>query len=440
MKYNKNTTDNKVNNLFEFGLKCIDNGLQPILVKLTPGKAKKPLYKWQDLTKRLQAAGEFKNRFTGALDKTNKIGIALICGKVSGNLEVIDIDNKNGNAEDIFNDWNDIKDVKEILTKYTLPIEKTLSGGVHIWYKCDKIEGNLKLARQNKNTVAETRGEGGYCLCDPSNGYELLNGDLLDIPRITTDERETLLTCLRSFTDFYDFRPYKNNKIQNADGLRPGDIFNTLPTTQNEIKNLLTSSDYTYSHSDPKGDFYTRPGKDKGVSCCYNGQTLYNWSSNDPYLPQNEKAYNSFQIFTFIKYNGDFTAAAKELANRPEIRERLGISKPKNEKTTICIYQDSYKRIIQSNYTENEKNIIWHFVQFAEHEKNYKGDLCLERGELITGRGDLAKKLGINSSTIKNILGKLRDNKIIEMREVKKGKIYIYKLLTYDDYVPKGQP
>ena len=82
MKYNKNTTDNKVNNLFEFGLKCIDNGLQPILVKLTPGKAKKPLYKWQDLTKRLQAAGEFKNRFTGALDKTNKIGIALICGKI----------------------------------------------------------------------------------------------------------------------------------------------------------------------------------------------------------------------------------------------------------------------------------------------------------------------------------------------------------------------
>lgn len=251
----------KPQDLLNFGLNCINKGLQPILVKLTPGEAKQPLYKWQDLTKRLQAAGEFKNYFTGALDKTNKIGIALICGNVSGNLEVIDIDNKNGNAEDIFNDWSNIKDVKEILTKYTLPIEKTLSGGLHIWYKCDKIEGNLKLARQNKNTVAETRGEGGYCLCDPSNGYELLNGDLLDIPRITTDERETLLTCLRSFTDFEEFKPYENNKIQDYDGSRPGDIFNTLPTTQNEIKDLLTSSGYTYSHSNPKGDFYTRPGK-----------------------------------------------------------------------------------------------------------------------------------------------------------------------------------
>ena len=60
-------------------------------------------------------------------------GIAVICGKVSGNLEVIDIDTKNDIGGSLYqNIVDNIPD--EIMSK--LKVVQTRSGGYHMYYRC----------------------------------------------------------------------------------------------------------------------------------------------------------------------------------------------------------------------------------------------------------------------------------------------------------------
>jgi hypothetical protein len=72
-------------------------------------------------------------------------GVAVVCGSVSGNLEVIDIDCKYGVD---FNEYaTEIKKISPFLYEKLLIIQ-TKSNGYHIYYRCDKIEGNQKLANR----------------------------------------------------------------------------------------------------------------------------------------------------------------------------------------------------------------------------------------------------------------------------------------------------
>ena len=112
--------------------------------------------------------------------QTQKIDFSLIAnsrvGVICGvdNLEVIDIDNHFGDAQQLFNFISDNFE----LTNF--PIINTPSGGFHIYYKCDEVvEGNQKLAqrlnsKKKHETLVETRGRGGYVVF-----YEnFLQGDL----------------------------------------------------------------------------------------------------------------------------------------------------------------------------------------------------------------------------------------------------------------------
>src|SRR5262249_39576105 len=90
-----------------------------------------------------------------------------------------------------------------------LPRVATPGGGAHLYYYCDVIGTSQKLAKDEKGkTLIETRGQGGYVLAPPSPAcchpdgkpYVHVAGPALpDIPRITSDEREALLTAARSF-------------------------------------------------------------------------------------------------------------------------------------------------------------------------------------------------------------------------------------------------
>ena len=104
-------------------------------------------------------------------------GLCIICGKVSGNLEIIDFD---GGGE-LLPAW--LKVIPADL-RNRLVIESTPSEGSHVIYQCDvPISGNLKLAQRKTDdtvqTLIETRGEGGLFLCAPTPGYQLKQGDIL---------------------------------------------------------------------------------------------------------------------------------------------------------------------------------------------------------------------------------------------------------------------
>lgn len=157
------------------------------------------LYEWKTLQQK--AIENPEDLFTGARVNTKFpiYGLGVITGSVNGNLEVIDIDTKNDTKGWI---WEDLKEEIE----NTLPallgqflIVQTKSGGYHIYYRSETIEGNLKLANNPKGeAILETRGEGGYVVAPPTPGYTIIQGDYNSIPDITLEERDTLLSICRS--------------------------------------------------------------------------------------------------------------------------------------------------------------------------------------------------------------------------------------------------
>jgi hypothetical protein len=123
--------------------------------------------------------------------------IAIIGGRVSGHLEILDFD-----APKILKPWEALVNAHAPDLLSYLPLVQTPSGGWHVYYRALEIEGNQKLAvdpAREKPTLIETRGEGGYVLAPPSTGYVLQRDALIRVPMLTAAEREVLLRAARSF-------------------------------------------------------------------------------------------------------------------------------------------------------------------------------------------------------------------------------------------------
>ena len=138
----------------------------------------------------------------------NQGTVGIITGKISGNLECIDIDIKNDPTGKIITEYSNIIP-PDLLKK--LVIQSTPSGGRHFIYRCPDatIDKNLKLALHSDRTVIlETRGEGGY-FCTSKVNNKVMQGVLElenlyeDIPVITPEERNLLLDLARSLTRFF---------------------------------------------------------------------------------------------------------------------------------------------------------------------------------------------------------------------------------------------
>jgi hypothetical protein len=161
------------------------------------------LIEWKTLQKR--AIENSEDLFTGAKVNTKFpiYGLGVITGSVNGNLEVIDIDTKNDTKGWI---WEDLKEEIENTLPHLLEqflIVQTVSGGYHIYYRCETIEGNLKLAHNEKGeAILETRGEGGYVVAPPTPNYKSIQGSYSSIPDIAPEERDTLLSICRSLTQY----------------------------------------------------------------------------------------------------------------------------------------------------------------------------------------------------------------------------------------------
>jgi len=260
--------------------------------------------KWKTWQDRLPTVIEVQAWFANRHD-----AICVICGKVSGNLEVLDFDNHG----ELFPKWKEsIPD--DLLAK--LVIEKTPSGGYHVAYRCaDEICGNLKLAQGERNgkltTLIETRGNGGLVLCSPTEGYSLIQSAFTNLSVLSSGERKTL----------FDAAYALNEKTQGAEKepprqfddsmfeLRPGDDFNS----RGNLRELLAHYGWTSLGVQPDGnEHWRRPGKSEGNSATLKGGVFYVFSSNAaPFEPG--KAYSPFNVFALLEHNGDYTSAANAL-------------------------------------------------------------------------------------------------------------------------------
>ncbi len=150
-------------------------------------------------------------------------GVAIICGAVSGHLEILDFDF----MAVWFDPWAALVEAEKLGLIAKLTRQKTQSGGKHIVFRCPGVDipGNTKLASDKIEVdgpgdhefmgkihrahndgdrwfiypcYIETRGEGGYFLAAPTAGYSLENGSFLDLPEITPEERHLLIKAAKA--------------------------------------------------------------------------------------------------------------------------------------------------------------------------------------------------------------------------------------------------
>ena len=289
-------------------------------LKVIPVSAKKtPYIAWAGYRKE-QTREDIERLF-----KDNVYNMALLTG---GDIEVIDIDSKY--ALDKIKFCKDLFDeIKMAIGEKTftkLVISKTQSGGFHIFYRCKEIDGNRKLAsrytleeekKNDKDSVRvliETRGNGGYVVVPPSNGYEYVQNNYLNIPEIDVSTRTALLEICKTYEEVEtkDFSKKKNTQpLLDFDTEREStiDAFNGSHT----CGELLDSLGWIKVYEKSDNAFYRRPDKDDGVSGCYNEARNLFYCFTTSTLFDSERAYTPFQMYCMINNFDDYSSASKEL-------------------------------------------------------------------------------------------------------------------------------
>lgn len=260
-----------------------------------------PFQPWQEFQSKLAPIDGWYNHFM------NKGTVGVICGKISGNIEIIDIDIKNDPEIRIIEDYLGLF---PIALKNRLLVQITPNKGWHIVYRCPEveIEPNQKLAlHTDQSVIIETRGEGGY-FCTNTTDYHFIQGkfDLeylkFEIPIITAAEREFLLDAARSLNRY--FAPAKLSKN--------GNPFVYSEPAINDFNNkylgfdLFLEHGWTVTHEDNDKVYLLRPGSKATHSGYYFKDTnlFYCFSSSTGFKPQ--QPYNNFQILKVLDGNDDY--------------------------------------------------------------------------------------------------------------------------------------
>ena len=278
---------------------------------------KRPACAWKTFTERIMSDREIEATFARAE------GIGIVCGKVSGNLELLDFDD-GGSA---FEPW--FCGIPEYLAK-RLVVEQSPSGGKHVYYRVAEeyaVPGNRKLAmKADGHVLIETRGEGGFVKCAPSKGYELMSGDLLHIPTLSPFEEQVLIDEALALDE-------KKTKVE-GEGEQRNDAIHCPPPPPFSTSSLSTSLT-PWDDYNQRGDFATllethgwkrtkagdnehweRPGKDdRSTSATWNGTVFYVFSSNACGFEPN-KGYNKFQVYAILECAGDTREAARRLRSQ----------------------------------------------------------------------------------------------------------------------------
>ncbi len=273
--------------------------------------------------------------------------IGVIGGAVSGNLEILDFDDP-----DVYEPFLEMLELRapglaERLVKHTTP-----SGGYHLIYRSSEpVAGNqvfASLLRSEKTLTGkgvriETRGEGGYALVPPSEGYKVLSGSLLSCPVLTTAEVGLLHTTARIFDLRESEEPIVAQQVQGRDNSEaPGTRYNA----EHNMRDILASYGWRPAGRTTAGEGWTRPGKDSGVSGVLLSSTgnFYVWTSSVSELEPN-KSYNSFAMYTAYEHSGDYSKAAKELY-RQENSARLAVNMSEEQDKAAVEHQDHRLRFL----------------------------------------------------------------------------------------------
>jgi Bifunctional DNA primase/polymerase, N-terminal len=276
-------------------------------------------------------------------------GLALVTGRISRGLIALDFDDP-----PIFEQWLlRIRRDQVLLALYASIAsgyeERTPKGGRHLLFFCpeafagERRPGSAKLALRPQSapqlceTLAETKEEGGIIIVDPSRGgvhptrkpYVRLRGSVSAITTITLTEREALYASIKALDEMplaptmhmpsYSHPPAPTlaRLASSHAGERPGDLFNHDPLVTWE--SLLIPLGWDLVRCDESGKGYWRhPGKvgpNHDATTNAEGKDCLYCFSAAAGLPSG-RFLDKFAFYAYTWHEGDFKAAASDLARR----------------------------------------------------------------------------------------------------------------------------
>ena len=331
----------------------LDNGVSIIPVRDKPQTYNgreysiKSAYPWKKWQSEIISKSELLYLMT---EKYDTIGYGIVCGAVSGNLEVIDVDVKNWAGIDAML-FQDLKSFYPELFE-RLRITQTPSKGYHILYRIadHEPEGNLKFAWKEgaKEAAIESRGNGGYIAAASQMGYKVVKDN--PIPVITWEERCAIIAICKGYNQQIKVATITHQSQQKSDyyDQNPFDHFNGSPAAEN----VLTDNGWKVKKSNNNFIWFTRPdAKTNGIDASFNRskRCYYIFTSSTTFEPS--KGYNPITALSLLQHGGDKKKTYAWLCDNG-----YGIIKEKKQRT---LAQNAARKgyVLPANVSEETKQL-----------------------------------------------------------------------------------
>ena len=316
-----------MNDICLAALQLAKEGISVVPVSIDGSKKPAP-FTWRKYQEERPTTQELMDWF----GKGTQQGVGAICGAVSGNLEMLELEGRAVAAQIHIQakDMAENSGLGELWQKIQEGYcEMTPSGGIHWLYRIAdfKTPGNQKLARRpgengGVDVLCETRGEGGFVILAPSGGachpsgesWKILSGSIATIPTITFAEREALFSIFKCFDEMPKIENIAQEvKSREVNLALPGDDYNSKVTWDQ----ILTPLGWNKVYTKGEATAWRRPGKNEGISATtnFNGKdNLYVFTTSTIF--ESEHSYSKFAAYATLEHSGNFKAAASALRSQ----------------------------------------------------------------------------------------------------------------------------
>lgn len=310
---------------------------------------KRPAVEWKTYQDKPATPEQVEYWFYPPNEGYRNLGIGVICGKVSGNLEMLELEGRATSEETLEAIGARCDELGVGSTLSTLMgedgyCELTPSGGIHLLYRVTdhEVPGNTKVARRpatweeleakpddKLKVLAETRGEGGYVVVAPTGGtvhatgepWQVLAGQIGQIRSITWADRNLIHQAIHEVLDEMPeptkpVIPTVPKQRTPGAGTRPGDDYNDRASWDG----ILEPHGWQIHHISGNTVYWTRPGKSKrdghsattGHAGTGANDRLFVMSSATEF--ETDTPLSKFFVYAHYEHRGNMAEATKALA------------------------------------------------------------------------------------------------------------------------------